>query len=55
MYDVTDWADIHPGGTSKLMLAAGGAIDPFWALYQQHNTAQVHQAAGLSFFWLSRR
>ena len=25
------------------MLAAGGAIDPFWAMYAQHNTAEVRQ------------
>ena len=43
VYDVTQWADIHPGGAEKLMLAAGGAIDPFWAMYAQHNTEQVQQ------------
>ena len=41
VYDVTDWVDIHPGGASRLMLAAGGPIDPFWAMYAQHNTDQV--------------
>lgn len=41
VYDVTDWLDIHPGGKPRLMLAAGGAIDPFWAMYQQHNTPEV--------------
>eukprot|EP00889_Picochlorum_renovo_P003723 jgi/Picre1/30753/NNA_006114.t1 len=41
VYDVTDWVDIHPGGASRLMLAAGGPIDPFWAMYAQHNTEQV--------------
>ena len=25
------------------MLAAGGAIDPFWAMYAQHQTAEVRQ------------
>ena len=25
------------------MLAAGGAIDPFWAMYAQHKTAEVHK------------
>lgn len=43
VYDVTEWVDIHPGGTARIMLAAGGPIDPFWAMYQQHNTAQVHE------------
>jgi sulfite oxidase len=41
VYDVTEWVDIHPGGASRLMLAAGGPIDPFWAMYAQHNTDQV--------------
>lgn len=36
----------HPGGAARLMLAAGGAIDPFWAMYQQHNTGQVGASAG---------
>ena len=41
VYDVTEWVEIHPGGAQRMMLAAGSAIDPFWAMYQQHNTAQV--------------
>ena len=43
VYDVTEWADIHPGGSSRLMLAAGGPIDSFWAMYAQHNTDQVKE------------
>lgn len=43
MYDVTEWLDGHPGGAAKLMLAAGGAIDPYWAMYQQHNVPEVHK------------
>jgi sulfite oxidase len=35
VYDVTEWLDQHPGGAQRLMLAAGGAIDPFWAMYAQ--------------------
>jgi hypothetical protein len=38
-----DFLDMHPGGAQRLMLAAGGAIDPFWAMYAQHNTAEVRQ------------
>lgn len=41
VYDVTEWVDQHPGGAARLMLAAGGAIDPYWAMYAQHNTDQV--------------
>lgn len=40
VYDVTEFAANHPGG-DKIMMAAGAAIDPFWAIYQQHNTAEV--------------
>lgn len=43
VYDVTDFLDMHPGGAQRLMLAAGGAIDPFWAMYAQHNTQEVHK------------
>jgi len=43
VYDVSQWVDIHPGGSSRLMLAAGGPIDPFWAMYAQHNTDQVKE------------
>ncbi len=38
-----DFLEMHPGGAQRLMLAAGGAIDPFWAMYAQHNTAEVRQ------------
>jgi sulfite oxidase len=43
VYDVSQWVDIHPGGASRLMLAAGGPIDSFWAMYAQHNTDQVKE------------
>ena len=41
VYDVTQFVEQHPGGLARIMLAAGGAIDPFWAMYQQHNTEQA--------------
>ena len=41
VYDVTDFLEQHPGGASRLMLAAGGAIDPFWNMYRQHQTQEV--------------
>jgi sulfite oxidase len=41
VYDVTKFVEQHPGGAARLMLAAGGSIDPFWAMYQQHNNDQV--------------
>lgn len=40
VYDITRFVPEHPG-SDKLMLAAGNAIDPFWHVYQQHNTLEV--------------
>ncbi|XP_034022720.1 sulfite oxidase, mitochondrial [Thalassophryne amazonica] len=40
VYDITDFVAIHPGG-NKIMLAAGGALEPFWALYAVHNQDHV--------------
>lgn len=40
VYDVTDFIAMHPGG-DKILLAAGAAVDPFWALYSQHKTKEV--------------
>lgn len=45
VYDVTKFVEQHPGGLARIMLAAGGAIDPFWAMYQQHNTDQASGGA----------
>lgn len=37
VYDVTDFIAQHPGGP-KVLLAAGGALEPWWSLYAvQHN------------------
>lgn len=41
VYDITDFVALHPGGAQKIMLAAGGPVDPFWAIYQQHGKAEV--------------
>ena len=40
VYDITEFVAMHPGG-DKIMLAAGGAIEPFWALYAVHNQEHV--------------
>lgn len=40
VYDITDFIPNHPGG-KQILEAAGGAIDPFWDLYQQHNNKEV--------------
>ena len=36
VYDITDFVANHPGGSDKIILAAGQAIDPFWRIYQTH-------------------
>ena len=41
VYDVTEFIDAHPGGKDRIMMAAGAAVDPFWAIYQQHMTPEV--------------
>ena len=35
VYDITDFVSKHPGG-DKIMLGAGGSVEPFWRLYGQH-------------------
>ena len=36
VYDVTEFIANHPGGSEKIVQAAGSAIEPFWYLYRQH-------------------
>lgn len=36
VYDITEFVESHPGGSEKIMLAAGGDIEPFWAVYAVH-------------------
>jgi sulfite oxidase len=40
VYDLTDFVDGHPGG-EKILLAAGGAIEPFWRVYKNHDKQSV--------------
>ncbi|KAK7497145.1 hypothetical protein BaRGS_00011675 [Batillaria attramentaria] len=35
VYDITDYVTSHPGGT-KILLAAGGPMEPYWNLYGVH-------------------
>lgn len=47
VYDITKFILSHPGGT-KILLAAGKSIEPFWQLYAAHNHSDVHKIlAGL--------
>ncbi|XP_046731150.1 sulfite oxidase, mitochondrial isoform X1 [Silurus meridionalis] len=40
VYDITDFVTVHPGG-DKILLAAGKALEPFWALYGVHEQEHV--------------
>ncbi|XP_078727484.1 sulfite oxidase, mitochondrial isoform X2 [Lampetra fluviatilis] len=40
VYDITAFVELHPGG-DKILLAAGGALEPFWAMYAVHNNEHV--------------
>jgi len=43
VYDITEFIKVHPGGLERVMKAAGGQIDPFWAMYAQHNVQSVKE------------
>jgi sulfite oxidase len=36
VYDITEFVKVHPGGSEKIMMAAGGSIEPFWSMYPFH-------------------
>jgi sulfite oxidase len=36
VYDVTDFIANHPGGSERILQAAGGPVEPYWHLYRQH-------------------
>ncbi|XP_051532582.1 sulfite oxidase, mitochondrial [Myxocyprinus asiaticus] len=40
VYDITEFVAVHPGG-DKILLAAGGALEPYWALYAVHEQDHV--------------
>ena len=39
VYDVADLVASHPGGRAKILLASGGAVEPFWNIYRTHYTS----------------
>lgn len=41
VYDITNFIVNHPGGQDKIVLAAGGAVEPFWAIYRQHYNSKL--------------
>ncbi len=42
VYDITDFVAGHPGG-DKILLAAGGRLEPFWELYGAHKKTEVYE------------
>lgn len=42
VYEISKFIASHPGGT-KILLAAGKSIEPFWQLYAAHNHEDVHR------------
>lgn len=36
VYDITKFVQEHPGGADKIILAAGGSVEPFWGIYRIH-------------------
>lgn len=41
VYDITDFLSVHPGGSEKIALAAGSALEPYWEVFANHNTDEV--------------
>jgi len=41
VYDITTFVQNHPGGTEKIMTAAGGEVEPYWSLYRQHLVSET--------------
>ena len=41
VYDLTQFAKAHPGGSAKLLMASGGPIEPFWEMYPFHKEKVV--------------
>lgn len=41
VYDITEFLKVHPGGSDKVMMAAGGAIEPFWEMYSFHKNQNI--------------
>lgn len=41
VYDITDFVENHPGGSSKISLAAGSNLEPYWDMYAFHKKGEV--------------
>lgn len=43
VYDMTFFINGHPGGTPRLLMAAGQDLEPYWEVYRQHLRGHVTQ------------
>ena len=43
VYDITEYFALHPGGAEKLSLAAGSSLEPYWAVFADHNADEVRE------------
>lgn len=41
VYNITAFVKKHPGGQGKILMAAGGSIDPFWLVFANHNKSEI--------------
>ena len=41
VYDITNYLVLHPGGAEKISLAGGSSVEPFWAVFANHDTDEV--------------
>mmetsp|Transcript_14143 Transcript_14143/g.27102 ORF Transcript_14143/g.27102 Transcript_14143/m.27102 type:complete len:656 (-) Transcript_14143:81-2048(-) len=41
VYDMTPFAQGHPGGNPRLLMAAGQDLEPYWDVYRQHLRGHV--------------
>lgn len=41
VYDLTFFVNGHPGGTPRLLMAAGQDLEPYWEVYRQHFRGHV--------------
>lgn len=42
VYDITEYVIQHPGGT-KILMAAGKSIEPFWEIYSVHKNDEIFE------------
>ncbi|XP_002159185.2 sulfite oxidase [Hydra vulgaris] len=43
VFDITAFVENHPGGSSKIMLAAGKNLEPFWDIYAIHKKDEIFE------------